>query len=360
MTENTLKKHVSAVVKSLKRLSFDGAVITSAANVSYLTGFSGEDSWALVLGGRVYLLTDSRYTEQALQECPNCKVIERSGDIVVEAAKIFAKSKRIKSIGVENTTSVAVYDAIRKKVGVKVRKISNVVEQVRAIKSADEIAIIRKAGKIADASLESALEQIAVGVTESQLAGAIEFEMRKRGTSVSFDTIVAFGANGSRNHHFPGSRKLKKRDTILIDFGVRYKGYCSDKTRCFAVGKPTKTYKKAYDAVADAQAVGIRAVADGASGPEIDAIVKGVIERAGFIPYAHGLGHGLGLEVHEMPSVRKECREKLRTGQVITIEPGIYVPGRFGIRIEDDILVTKTGCKILSRSGKSPALRTLL
>lgn len=360
MTENTLKKKVSAVVRSLKHLSFDGAIITSTANVSYLTGFRGHDSWALVIGGRVYLLTDSRYTEQALQECPNCKVIKRSGDIVSETANIIAGSKQVKVIGVEDTTSVAVFSAIRKKVGAKVGKISNVVEQARAIKSADEIALIQKASKIADASLASALKQIAVGITESQLAGAIEFEMRKRGTTVSFDTIVAFGPNGSRNHHSPGRRKLKKRDTILIDFGCRCKGYCSDKTRCFAVGEPTKVYKKAYDAVADAQAAGIKAVANGVSGSEIDAIVKGVIESAGFIPYAHGLGHGLGLEVHEMPSVRNECKDKLRTGQVITIEPGIYIPGKFGIRIEDDILVTKTGYKILTRSGKSPALRTLL
>lgn len=360
MTENTLKKNVTAVAASLKNLSLDAAVITSGPNVSYLTGFSGDDSWAIVIGKRTFLLTDSRYAEQALKECPSCKVVQQTKGLADEAANIIARSKRVKTIGVEDTTSVAVYDAIRRKVSVKVKKVSNVVEQVRAIKSADEAAFIRKAGKIADASLESALEHIAVGITESQLAGAIEFEMRKRGAAASFDTIAAFGANSSRAHHSPGKRKLEKRDTILIDFGVRCNGYCSDKTRCFVVGKPTKTYKKAYDAVADAQAAGIKAVADGVSCAEIDAIARGVIENAGFIPYGHGLGHGLGLEVHEMPVVGKGRKEKLIAGQVITIEPGIYIDGKFGVRIEDDIFVTKTGCKILSRPGKSPALRTLL
>ena len=360
MTENTLKKHVSAVARSLKSLSLDGAVITSVANVSYLTGFSGDDSWVLVLGRRVFLLTDSRYTEQALKECPSCKVVQRSKGLAEEAAIIIARSKSVKTIGVEDSCSVSIFDTIRRKVSVKVKKISSVVENIRTVKSAEEIACIRKASSIADASLDSALKKIAVGITEGQLAGLIEFEMRKRGAAASFDTIVAFGPNGSRNHHIPSARKLKKRDTILIDFGVRYKGYCSDKTRCFAVGQPTKIYQEAYNAVADAQAAGIKAVADGVSCAEIDALAREVIEDAGFIPYGHGLGHGLGMEVHEVPIVSKHSEDKLRAGQVITIEPGIYIPGKFGIRIEDDIVVTKTGCKILSRLGKTPALRRLL
>ncbi|MBW8036078.1 MAG: aminopeptidase P family protein [Planctomycetes bacterium] len=360
MTENTLKKHVSAVAKSLKNLSLDAAVITSATNVSYLTGFSGDDSWALIIGRRTFLLTDSRYLEQALKECPACKVVQRTKGLVDEAASIIARSKSVKTVGVEDTTSIAIFDTIRKKIGVKVKKISRLVENIRTIKSPEEIACIRKAGTIADASLDSALKQIATGITESWLAGLIEFEMRKRGANISFDTIVAFGPNASRNHHTPGTRKLKKRDTILIDFGARYKGYCSDKTRCFAVGKPTKIYQDAYNTVADAQAAGIKAVANGVSCAKIDSLARKVIEDAGFTPYEHGLGHGLGMEVHEMPILSKLSKEKLRTGQVITIEPGIYVPGKFGIRIEDDIVVTETGCKILSRTNKSPELKMLL
>jgi len=344
LTENTLKKHVSAVTKSLKKLSLDAAVITSGANVSYLTGFSGDDSWALILGRRTFLLTDSRYAEQALKECPSCKVVQRSKSLAEEAANIIARSKNIKTVGVEDTTSVASFDTIRKKIGVKVKKISRVVENIRAIKSSEEIACIKKANNIADASLDSALKQIATGITETHLAGLIEFEMRKRGANGSFDTIVAFGPNGSRNHHTPGARKLKKRDTILIDFGARYKGYCSDKTRCFA----------------DAQTAGIKAVANGVSCAELDALARKVIEDAGFTPYGHGLGHGLGIQVHEMPVLSKLSKEKLSTGQVITIEPGIYVPGKFGIRIEDDIVITDTGCKILTRKNKSPKLKMLL
>lgn len=360
MTENTLKSHVSAVAKSLKSLSFDAVVITSTANVRYLTGFSGDDSWALVIGRRTFLLTDSRYTEQALKECPSCKIVQRTRSLAAEAANIIARNKNVKTVGVEDTTSIAIFDTIRKKIGVKVKKISRVVENIRTIKSPEEIACIKKASSIADASLDSALKQIATGITESRLAGLIEFEMRKRGANVSFDTIVAFGPNGSRNHHIPGKRKLKKRDTILIDFGVRYKGYCSDKTRCFAAGKPTKIYQEAYDAVANAQAAAVKAVANGVSCAKIDALARKVIEDAGFTPYEHGLGHGLGMQVHELPIVSKLSKEKLRTGQTITIEPGIYIPGKFGIRIEDNIVVTDTGCKILSRNNKSPKLKMLL
>jgi len=326
---------------------------------TYLTGFSGDDSWALIIGKRIFLLTDSRYTEQALKECPLCKVIERTKGLAEEAANIIGCNKSVKTVGVEDTISVAIFDAIRRKIGVKVKKTSQVVEKIRMIKSSEEIACIRKASDIADASLDIALKQVATGITESWLAGLIEFEMKKSNASVSFETIVAFGPNGSRNHHMPGGRKLKKRDSVLIDFGVKFKGYCSDKTRCFAVGKPTKMYEKAYNTVADAQDAAIKAVADGVSCGEIDNLARKVIEEGGFIPYGHGLGHGLGMEVHEMPIVSNRCNGKLRTGQVITIEPGIYVPGKFGIRIEDDIVVTETGCKILSRSGKSPELKML-
>jgi Xaa-Pro aminopeptidase len=196
-------------------------------------------------------------------------------------------------------------------------------------------------------------------MTESDFAGMLDYEMRKRNSVAAFDAIVCFGSNGSRNHHFPGPRKLKKNDTVLVDFGAVYKGYRSDKTRTFAVGKVNKTFAKAYETVAAAQTAAINLIADGVALKDIDTAAREVINATQFPAYGHGTGHGLGLDIHELPFMSHIAKGKLQAGQAITVEPGIYIPGKFGIRIEDDILVTKTGHKILTRTNKSPELKII-
>jgi Xaa-Pro aminopeptidase len=193
-------------------------------------------------------------------------------------------------------------------------------------------------------------------MTEANLAGVIELEMRRAGATAAFETIVCFGANASRPHHIPQKRRLRKNDTILIDFGAKYKGYNSDKTRCFGVGKVKRDFQKAYNAVALAQQTAIDLIAEGVRCRDVDAAARKIIKDSGFAIFGHPLGHGLGLEVHELPVLFGKSKEKLKAGQVVTVEPGIYIPGRFGIRIEDDVLVTKTGCKILTRTKTSPPL----
>jgi Xaa-Pro aminopeptidase len=188
------------------------------------------------------------------------------------------------------------------------------------------------------------------GVTESELAGRLDFEIRKLGATNSFDTIVAFGPNASRPHHQPSKRKLKKRDTVLIDFGARYKGYCSDITRSFATCRPTRFFEKVYEAVQQAQAAAIKTVKAGVEMVKVDAAARSVIGSYDLPVYEHGTGHGFGLEIHEMPFLKAQSKGKLKAGEVITIEPGVYIPGKLGVRIEDDILVTDTGHKILTRS----------
>jgi len=190
------------------------------------------------------------------------------------------------------------------------------------------------------------------GVTESELAGRLDFEIRKLGARNSFDTIVAFGPNASRPHHQPSKRKLKKRDTVLIDVGARYKGYCSDITRSLAAGKPTRLFERAYDAVQQAQTAAIKMMKAGAEIQQVDAAAREVIGKHDLPVYGHGTGHGLGLEVHELPVVSDKGVGKLKAGQIITIEPGVYIPGKSGVRIEDDVLVTKSGCRILSGIAK--------
>ncbi|MHC4721906.1 MAG: M24 family metallopeptidase [Planctomycetota bacterium] len=359
MDAKTAKKRTAAVAAELKKRSLGGAVVTDRANVTFLTGFSGDDSWALIIGRSCWLLTDSRYTEQAEAECAGCRIIQRKDSLQTEVAKIVARFKSTKVLGIEDTTSVAVFDRIKKKAKARFKKIPNLIMQIRAIKESAEVATIKKASRIADKALESALKQLKTGMTEAALAGVIEFEMRKLGATAAFETIVCFGANASRPHHIPQKRKLRKNDTILIDFGAKYKGYNSEKKRCFGVGKVKRDFQKAYDAVALAQQTAIDLIADGVRCKDIDAAARKIIKDAGFAVFGHPLGHGLGLEVHELPSLFSKSKEKLKAGQVVTVEPGIYIPGRFGIRIEDDILVTKTGCKILTRTKPSPSLLIL-
>jgi len=176
----------------------------------------------------------------------------------------------------------------------------------------------------------------------------IDFQLRKSGATNSFETIVAFGPNASRPHHQPGKKKLRQKDTVLIDFGAKYKGYCSDITRCFALGPMTALYRKAFDVVEQAQAAAIKAIKAGVKLTDVDSAARDAIRGTTLPVYSHGTGHGLGLEIHELPFLKPDTKETLKAGQVITIEPGIYIPGKLGIRIEDDVLVTKTGAKILT------------
>jgi Xaa-Pro aminopeptidase len=245
------------------------------------------------------------------------------------------------------------YKGLRKELSVKVKVIKPVVEKCRVVKTTDEVKLIRKAGKIAFDSMEWALAQLKPGMTELELAALYEYRLSYHRVRKGFETIVCFGANGSRNHHQPGNKKLRKNDTILLDFGANYKGYVSDITRSFAFGKLTGFYQKVYKTVAQAQKAAIGAVRAGVKLCDVDAAARGVIKASAFPVYGHGTGHGLGLQVHESPYLAAtNKKDVLEAGQVITIEPGIYLPGKLGVRLEDDVLVTDSGCQILSRDKR--------
>jgi Xaa-Pro aminopeptidase len=238
---------------------------------------------------------------------------------------------------------------LKKHVKARFRSVADVIETVRSSKDNTEIKTIEASASIAARALKQTLRYIKPGVTESELAGMLDFQIRKLGATNSFPTIVAFGPNASRPHHQPGRRKLKQKDTVLIDFGAKYKGYCSDITRCFVVGKPTGFYRKVYDVVGQAQAAAIKMIKAGVKMKSVDAAAREVIDKNDLPVYGHGTGHGLGLEIHESPFLKVESKGKLNAGQVITIEPGVYIPGKLGVRIEDDVLITETGCRILTR-----------
>lgn len=353
MKEEIIGNRVKAVRRRLKEKRINCLILTKQANVTYTTGFSGDYSWAVINPRTVYLLTDSRYTEQAEKECPKCRIIQRTRSLPETVSKLLQRLTSTQAIAVEKSTSLAVCEALKKNAKVRLKEVASVVEQVRTIKDTGEIAAIGKAAQIAAKALKQTRRYIKPGVTENELAGALDFQIRKLGAKTSFETIVAFGANASRPHHQPNKRKLKANDTILIDFGVRYDNYCCDLTRCFAVGRPSAFYKKVYDSVQEAQATAIKMIKPGVEIKRVDAAARKVIAEYNLPLYGHGTGHGLGLEVHEEPPIAHDSKGKLQAGMVFTIEPGVYIPDKLGIRIEDDILVTKTGYRILTRNCPS-------
>lgn len=349
MSKDVIKKRIRAIRRELNKKKIKCLIVTKPANVTYTTGFMGEDSWAAITKNKVYLLTDSRYIEQAQSECHQCKIIEHTNSLAEAVAKLVKKQKSVRTVTVEKSISLADFEALKKHVKARFRSVSDVIETVRSSKDNIEIKTIVASVSIATRALKQTLPHIKPGIIESELAGMLDFQIRKLGATNSFPTIVAFGPNASRPHHQPSKRKLKQKDTILIDFGAKYKGYCSDITRCFAVGGPTTFYKKVYDVVEQAQAAAIKMIKAGVKMKLVDTAAREVIDKNDLPVYGHGTGHGLGLEIHESPFLKVKSKGTLKAGQVITIEPGVYMPGKLGVRIEDDVLVTKTGYKILTR-----------
>jgi Xaa-Pro aminopeptidase len=349
MNKEIIKRRIRAIRRELNKRNIECFIVTKPANVTYTTGFLGDDSWAAITKGKVYLLTDSRYTEQAQGECPDCTIVERT-DLMAEAVgKLEKKLKSVQVVTVEKSLSLADFGALKKHVKARMKSVANVIEAIRGSKDGTEIKTIEAAVSISTKALERTLCRIKPGITESELAGMLDFQIRKLGGTNSFETIVAFGPNASRPHHQPGRKKLKKNDTVLIDFGAKYKGYCSDITRCFVVGRPTAFYKKVYDVVEQAQSAAIKRIKAGVKMKNVDTAAREVIGDNDLPVYGHGTGHGLGLEIHESPFLKVQSKGPLKTGQVITIEPGVYIPGKLGVRIEDDVLVTESGCRVLTR-----------
>ena len=350
MDSKIIKKRIVAVRRRMKKKRINCLILAKPANVTYTTGFSGDDSWALIVPAAVYLLTDSRYTEQAQAQCPYCRIIQRTAPMAKAAAELIKKLKSVKTVTVESSTSLAVFEALKKNVKARLKSAADIIEPLRSIKDISEIAAVKAAARIAAKSLSRTVRYIKPGITENQLAGTLDFQIRSLGAKNSFETIVAFGPNASRPHHQPTGGKLKKNDTVLIDFGVRYKNYCCDLTRCFTVGTSTALYRKVYDAVRESQAAAIKMIKPGVEMRKVDAAARQVLAKYDLPLYGHGTGHGLGLEVHEQPFISAQSRGKLQAGMVFTIEPAVYIPGRLGVRIEDDVLVTEKGCTILTRN----------
>ena len=342
--------------------ALDGAgadllLVTNLVNVRYLTGFTGTNGVALIGPDTRVFLTDFRYTEQAEQEVyPEFERVTATQSVTTDALE-FLPAGGLR-VGYESeTVTVDAFERLRELYPDRVELVAvkGLVENMRAVKDEQEIELIAAATRIADQAFEALLAGGLAGRTERELALALEHDMRLRGAEApSFDSIVAGGSHGALPHATPRDVKLEQGQLVVIDWGARFAGYCSDCTRTVAVGEPGPEAREAYELVLGAQQVGLDEVRAGGNTKEIDKAVRDIIYGAGHEEhFGHGLGHGVGLDIHEAPTLSFRSDETLLAGSVVTVEPGVYLPGKFGIRIEDLVVVTDQGNRILTSIPKA-------
>lgn len=326
----------------------DVLLVSNLVNVRWLTGYTGSNGVALVgVEGLRVFVTDFRYVTQARDQVRDFE--RRVGELDLLDEALAALPDKPLRLGFEDQQmSVRTLERLRASAPARVELVAagGEVEALRAVKDAEEVARIRAAAELADAALEAVLADGLAGRTERAVALALETEMRRRGAErASFDTIVASGAHGALPHATPRDVEIAAGDLVTIDWGAQLDGYCSDCTRTYAAGRePSAHAREVYELVARAQLAGLEAVAAGVAGRDADAAARAVIEAAGHGErFGHGLGHGVGLEVHEAPRLSKSSEATLAAGNVVTVEPGVYVPDELGVRIEDLVLVTDGG-----------------
>lgn len=322
------------------------------ANIRWLTGFTGSSGFAIVGEGRREFFTDFRYTERARVEVSEeFDRITLEGRLVAELAKRFGGR-----VGYdEDATSVASLRKLEAAIPENATLVpaSGLVEKLRRTKDADEVEAIAEASRLADEVFEWLADRGLVGKTEREVAQSAEQRMRDFGAGPSFDAIVASGPNGALPHAEPGERVIGAGELVVVDMGARVDGYCSDGTRTFATGDISEEARETYELVRTAQAESLSTIRAGVSGAEADKVSRDPITEAGKGElYGHGLGHGVGLEVHEAPRLGKTSEDVLAEGDVVTVEPGVYVPGSYGVRIEDLVVVEGSGVRNLSSTAK--------
>jgi Xaa-Pro aminopeptidase len=338
--------------QSLGAEELDGFVVTQAANLRYLCGYTGSNGLLLFLAGRKVFFTDGRYTVQARAEVKGTRVVISRGALIKDAAALISML-RSAVIGFEaDLTTVAAARQMRELTHKRIRwkATSGLVMRQRMVKDAEEIKLIRAAVNLGAKVYEHSLLSLRPGVAEIEVAGQLEYAARQSGVDgMSFDTIVAAGKRAALPHGRASNARIPRRGFVVVDSGVILRGYCSDMTRTVHVGRVSHPERGWYEAVLEAQLAGIAAIRPGATAGEIDEAARGVLRKHKLDRYfTHSTGHGVGLEIHEPPRLGKTQPERLEPGMVITIEPGIYVPEKGGVRIEDMVVVTERGAVILT------------
>ncbi|MEH7437386.1 Xaa-Pro peptidase family protein [Neobacillus drentensis] len=332
----------------------DGLVITSPFNRRYISNFTGSAGVVLISADKALFITDFRYTEQASKQCEGFEIIKFSGSIPEEVAQ-QAKNLGIQKLGFEEDfLTYSSFKLYEKEIEAELVPISGVIEKLRLIKTDAEIKILKVAADIADAAFKHILDFIRPGKTELEVSNELEFFMRRAGaTSSSFDTIVASGHRSALPHGVASNKVIEAGDVVTLDYGAYYNGYVSDITRTVAVGEPDAKLKEIYEIVFEAQARGMAGIKPGMTGKQADELTRDYITEKGYGEYfGHSTGHGIGLEVHEGPGLSTKSDIILEPGMVVTCEPGIYIPGLGGVRIEDDTLITATHNEALTHSTK--------
>ncbi len=348
-----MNHRLKKLFSQFSKTGIDALFVSSWPNVSYLSGFKGTESWILVSPKGLYFITDSRYREQAESEAKGFEVILRDKKSVTEIVADLCKKLHVRHLGFEAPIlTYSFYVALAKRVGEgNLKATTGLVELLRETKDPDEIRLIRKSADIAVKGFHYVKRTARPGMKERDVQGKLEYYTKSLGSEKpAFDIIIGTGARSSMPHCQTNETRIKNNNVLLVDMGVVYDSYHSDLTRPIFLGKMLPLHKKIFDIVWEAQRAGIRKAAPGVTCGEVDAACRTVIQKQGYGDFfGHGTGHGVGLEIHEAPNVSGRSQTVLKPGMVITVEPGIYLPGKFGVRIEDMVLVTAKGNQVLTR-----------
>ena len=345
---------------SLASHRLDGLLVTHLPNLRYLCSFTGSAGALLITEHKSIFFTDGRYTEQARNEVQGARVIIARKAPLAAAGEWLARNARklrLKTLGIEaEHLTVAERSRLAKSLsaGVRLREAPPLVEQARMVKDAEEIESLRAAVLLGSSLFEVALRTIRPGVKEVEVAAEMEYAARRAGAeAMSFETIIASGSRSALPHGRASQAVIPAQGFVVCDFGVILASYCSDMTRTVHVGQPSTEARRIYQAVRDAQEAGVAAVSAGVSVGKVDAASRNLLRKNGLAKYfTHSTGHGVGLEVHEQPRIAAAQKDSLGPGTVITIEPGVYIPGTGGVRIEDMVVVTEVGCEVLTPTSK--------
>ncbi len=339
----------------VQTMGIDAILITHGPNRRYLSGFTGTSGYVVVSREEAILLTDFRYMSQASEQSVACSVMQH-GPEPLESIAELVRNSGFRSLGVEGRHMSYVQEtALQRMLGqTECVPTEEVVEKLRNVKDEEEIQTLREAARIADAAFTSIMGHIRPGVSERSIAAELEYRIRVLGADCGWPGfIVASGHRSALPHGIASDKEIGNDEFVTLDFGAIVNGYMSDVTRTVFVGKPSDRHREIYSAVHDANKSAIEGLRPGMSGRQGDALGRDVIDSRGFGPYfGHGLGHGIGLEIHEQIRLSRTSESVLEPGNVLTVEPGIYIPGFGGVRIEDDVLVTQEGVEVLTSSSK--------
>jgi Xaa-Pro aminopeptidase len=352
-----MRNRISQLQKIIQKENLDLLLVTSLSNVRYLSGYSGTNGLILISPRESLFLTDFRYKSQASEQVKYSKIVIAERELILSLPTLsLLKPKRLKLGFEQNHVSCGTYRKSKTLLpNCLLVPTENLVESISVKKEQNEIDKIKKAVRITDQVFSEILDFIKPKVKEQDLAAEIEYKFKKYGSSTPFfETIVASGKRSALPHGVASSKRIEKGDLVTLDMGAVYDGYTADMTRTVVVGKANKRQKEVYNIVLKAQKQAISKVKPKIKACDLDKVARDFLKKAGYEKYfGHGLGHGIGLLIHDNPTINPTSQQVLEPGMVITIEPGIYIPNWGGVRIEDDVLVIKKGCEVLTKAGKS-------